>query len=52
MMFRYDLDRPDAADAIEKAVEKCLDDGLRTKDLATENTIGCKQMGEEVAKRL
>lgn len=30
MMFRYDLDRPEAADALEAAVKKCLDDGLRT----------------------
>jgi 3-isopropylmalate dehydrogenase len=52
MMFRYDLDRPEAADALEAAVNKCLDDGLRTADLATSNTIGCKQMGEEVAKRV
>jgi len=52
MMFRYDLDRPEAAEALERAVNKVLDDGLRTADLARENTIGCRQMGEEVAKRV
>ena len=52
MMFRYDLGRPEAADALERAVNKVLDDGLRTADLARENTIGCKRMGEEVAKRV
>ncbi len=31
---------------------RVLDDGLRTADLARENTIGCRQMGEEVAKRI
>jgi len=52
MMLRFDLDRADAADAIEAAVEACLNAGLRTKDLADKDTIGCKQMGAEVASRL
>lgn len=52
MMFRYDLDRPEAADALEAAVNKVLSDGLRTADLDSKNFIGCKQMGQEVAKRV
>ncbi|EKX41739.1 hypothetical protein GUITHDRAFT_158188 [Guillardia theta CCMP2712] len=50
MMFRYDLDRPEAAQAIEDAVNKVLDDGVRTGDLG--GKVGCKQMGEEVCKRI
>jgi 3-isopropylmalate dehydrogenase len=33
MMLRHGLDLPDAATAVESAVEKALDDGLRTPDL-------------------
>jgi len=54
MMFRFDLNRPEAADAIEAAVSKVLDDKLRTGDIMEDGMtkVGCKQMGEEVAKRL
>ena len=43
-----------AADAIEKAVEKVLDDGLRTPDIYTEGTtkIGTDAMGDAVAAAL
>jgi NADH:ubiquinone oxidoreductase subunit F (NADH-binding) len=34
-----------AADALERAVNRVLDDGLRTADLARDNTIGCRQVG-------
>ena len=33
MMLRYSFGLGDAADAIEKAVEKVLNDGLRTGDI-------------------
>ncbi len=33
MMLRHGLDLPDAATAVESAVEKALDGGLRTPDL-------------------
>jgi 3-isopropylmalate dehydrogenase len=33
MMLRHGLDLPDGAAAIESAVEKALDGGLRTPDL-------------------
>eukprot|EP00638_Chattonella_subsalsa_P005215 CAMPEP_0117751590 /NCGR_PEP_ID=MMETSP0947-20121206/11070_1 /TAXON_ID=44440 /ORGANISM="Chattonella subsalsa, Strain CCMP2191" /LENGTH=408 /DNA_ID=CAMNT_0005570009 /DNA_START=85 /DNA_END=1311 /DNA_ORIENTATION=+ len=51
MMLRYDLSRPDEAQIVEDAVEKVLD-VCRTGDIKDENlpVVGCKQMGEEVAK--
>ncbi len=42
MMLRYSMDETAAADAIEAAVEKVLDDGLRTPDIYTD---GCKKVG-------
>lgn len=54
MMLRYDLDRAEAADAIEAAVERVLDKGLRTSDLQQDGcqTLGCKAMGEAVVSEL
>jgi 3-isopropylmalate dehydrogenase len=42
MMLRYSMDQNEAADAIESAVEKVLENGLRTPDIYTE---GCKKVG-------
>ncbi|KAL7576436.1 hypothetical protein ACA910_018237 [Epithemia clementina (nom. ined.)] len=54
MMLQYDLDRPDEARLLEQAVEAVLDQGYRTADIKQEGDgcklIGCKQMGEAVAK--
>jgi 3-isopropylmalate dehydrogenase len=54
MMLRYDLDRPDEAQILEDAVEAVLDQNLRTADIKQENDnctlVGCKAMGEAVAK--
>jgi 3-isopropylmalate dehydrogenase len=54
MMLRYDLDRPEAADQLEAAVEKVLDAKLRTGDIMEDGCtlVGCKAMGEEVLSRL
>lgn len=54
MMLRYSLSQPEAATAIEKAVGKVLEDGLRTADLAAagETALGTKAMGEAVKKAL
>ncbi|MCK7595785.1 3-isopropylmalate dehydrogenase [Microbulbifer sp. CAU 1566] len=41
MMLRYSLDMGEAADAIEAAVSKVLDQGLRTADIYTD---GCKKV--------
>ena len=54
MMLRYDLDRAEAADAIEAAVERVLDKGFRTSDLQQDGcqTLGCKAMGDAVVAEL
>jgi 3-isopropylmalate dehydrogenase len=55
MMFKYSLDQPAAAEAIEQAVAQVLDAGHRTSDIAdetTQNVLGTKEMGELVLERL
>ena len=55
MMLRYAFDLGAEADAIERAVDQTLNDGVRTADIAggvTEGAVGCTQMTEEVLKRL
>ncbi|MCG8393763.1 MAG: 3-isopropylmalate dehydrogenase [Pseudomonadales bacterium] len=54
MLMRYSLERGDVADAIEAAVEKVLDQGLRTADIYTEGTrkVGTEEMGSAVAETL
>ncbi|KAL3777565.1 hypothetical protein ACHAWO_000827 [Cyclotella atomus] len=53
MMLRYDLDRAEEADILEKAVEAVLDQGLRTADIKQEGDgcklVGCIEMGKAVA---
>lgn len=54
MMLRYSLAAPESADKIQRAVEKVLDAGLRTKDIASEGTklVSCSDMGEAVVDAL
>lgn len=54
MLLRYSLDRGDVATAIEQAVEKVLEDGLRTADIYTEGCrkVGTAEMGDAVAAAL
>ena len=54
MMLRYSLDAKEAADAIEAAVGKVLDDGLRTADIFSEGTklVSTSEMGNAVAAAL
>ncbi len=54
MLFRYSLDIPQAADAIEQAVSRVLDQGYRTQDIAGVGTqlVGTTQMGELVMAQL
>ncbi|MFQ3680148.1 MAG: 3-isopropylmalate dehydrogenase [Pseudanabaenaceae cyanobacterium] len=54
MLLRYGLGQPEAATAIEKAVTKMLDDGLRTGDIWAEGTtkVGCRAMGEAILAAL
>jgi 3-isopropylmalate dehydrogenase len=53
MMCRYDLDRPELADAMEAAVDAVLDDGLRTGDIMSSGmrAVGCREMGEALVAR-
>ena len=55
MMLRYAFDMTEEADCIEAAVDKVLEDGVRTADIVGSSgitPIGCKQMTEEIIKRL
>ncbi|MEE1060521.1 MAG: 3-isopropylmalate dehydrogenase [Ruminococcus sp.] len=53
MMLRYSLDRADAADAIEAAVAKVLEDN-RTPDIYEDgkNKVSCEEMGNLVCEAL
>ncbi|MCZ6712235.1 MAG: 3-isopropylmalate dehydrogenase [Gammaproteobacteria bacterium] len=58
MMFRYSLDAPGAANAVERAVDRVLDAGYRTADImpASGNgalqLVGTRAMGELVVEQL
>jgi 3-isopropylmalate dehydrogenase len=50
MLLRISLGRASAADAVERAVEKALADGVKTPDLG--GTATTKEVGEAVLRRL
>jgi len=54
MMLRYSLEAEDAAKAIEAAVSKVLDQGLRTADIMSEGgqMVSTQDMGEAVLNAL
>jgi 3-isopropylmalate dehydrogenase len=54
MMLRYSLDQASAADRIEAAVAKVLQQGYRTADIYTDGTrrAGTQQMGDAVVAAL
>ena len=54
MMLRYSLDEVAMADRIEAAVNKVLDDGLRTPDIMSEGMteVDCEAMGDAVVAAL
>lgn len=54
MMLKYSLGLEDAADAIENAIAKVLDEGILTGDLAGKDkkSVSTKEMGDEIAKRI
>ncbi len=54
MMLRYSMNLPDEANFVENAVEKTLEDGLRTKDIYRlgDKLVGTDQMGESILKNL
>jgi 3-isopropylmalate dehydrogenase len=54
MLLRHSLDLPAAADRVEGAVSRVLEDGARTADLAApgEKPIGTREMGRRVLAAL
>jgi 3-isopropylmalate dehydrogenase len=54
MMLRYGLNQPAAAERIEQAVQKVLDQGDRTGDImsAGMNLLGCRAMGDALIQAL
>ena len=54
MMLRFSLNQAEAADRIEAAVGKVLEQGLRTADIHSEGTtrVGTREMGDAVVKAL
>lgn len=54
MMLRSSLGMPEAAEAVESAVARVLDDGYRSADIANrgETAVGTKEMGDLVVERL
>ena len=54
MMLRYSFNMYEAADDIEKAINKVLDKGYRTLDIMSEGmtAVGCEAMGDLVVEAL
>ena len=54
MMLRYSFDMAEEADAIERAVNKALDDGYRTTDIYKDGfkKVGCSEMGTIIASNI
>ncbi|MDO5708381.1 MAG: 3-isopropylmalate dehydrogenase [Andreesenia angusta] len=54
MMLRYSFDLEEEAKAIENAIEKVLEEGYRSIDIASEGSkvVGCSEMGRLVAERI
>ncbi len=57
MMLRYSFDMPREADAIEEAVSRVLDKGLRTADIMTDDDkactlVGCHAMGRAICDEI
>jgi 3-isopropylmalate dehydrogenase len=50
MLLRYSLDEPTMAERIEQAVDRVLDQGLRTPDIMSPGMteVGCEAMGDAV----
>lgn len=47
MMLQYSFNLPEEAKAVEEAVRRTIDDGVRTTDLGGKSTT--KQVGDHVA---
>ena len=51
MMLRYSFDMQEEADAVENAVSKVLEGGIRTGDIMSEGMtlVSCSEMGDRIA---
>ncbi|MGH7845079.1 MAG: 3-isopropylmalate dehydrogenase [Candidatus Binatia bacterium] len=54
MMLRHSLDQPKAAELVENAVARVLNDGYRTADIQEpgRHAVGCKEMGRLVRESI
>jgi len=54
MALRYSLDLEQEADNLDQAVQKVLDDGLRTKDILTKGNkeVSTSQMGDAIISKI
>ena len=54
MMLRYSFGLAAEADALEHAVERALERGCRTGDIAKadEEALGCSDMGDAIAAEI
>ena len=54
MMLRYSFDMTEEADAVENAVNKVLDDEIRTGDIMAEGMtlVSCSGMGDAICERI
>ncbi len=54
MMLRYSLDQGEAADAIEEAVSKTLEEKILTPDIASDKSkaVGTVEMGDAITQKL
>ncbi len=54
MLLRYSLNMDEAADDIEAAVKKVLEDGYRTTDIMSDDMklVGTKEMGDLIVERM
>ena len=51
MLLRYSLNQPEAASAIERAVQRALEEGWRTADIsAGKPAVGTREMGDIVCR--
>ena len=54
MALKYSLDLDKESDALEKAVQSVLDEGLRTKDILSKGTkeVSTSEMGDAIISKL
>lgn len=50
MLLETSFDMVEEANAIKKALEKCMDDGVVTKDINPDNYVGTTEVGDKVVE--